>query len=182
MDATTKLYGPEEATQILYSVNVPLYVASHKHLSDQFHSTERYRERTENYIRAPGFGQVVVFVHGEPVAQAFGYTLPTGARWWNNFTPDVDEEDLTVETGDRTFALNELMCVPEFEGHGLAYAAHTELMRSRPESRATLLVDPDNQRAKALYERLGYRKVGKLKPFPDSPNFDAMILPLPLPD
>lgn len=181
MDATSKHYGPDEAAQILDSMNVPLYVASHQHLRDTFHSTERYRERVANYIRAPGFEQVIVFVDGDPVAQAFGYALPAGARWWTNFIPEVDEEDLTVETGDRTFALNELMCVPEFEGRGLAYAAHTELMRARPESRATLLVDSNNNRAKALYQRLGYRTVGKLKPFADSPDFDAMILPLPLP-
>lgn len=53
-------------------------------------------------------------------------------------------------------------------------------MRSRTEERATLLVDPENERAKSMYAHLGYFKVGKSKLFPDSPNFDAMILRLPI--
>jgi ribosomal protein S18 acetylase RimI-like enzyme len=179
MEPVLKHYDAASATEVLDSVIVPLYVASHQHLSDQFHSTERFAERTRSYLRAPGFGMVVAFVDGQPVAQAFGYALPPNARWWQGLTTPV-EDGFTNETGNRTFALNELMVMPEWEGKGMAKAAHHELMRSRTEDRATLLVDPDNERAKSMYEHLGYVKIGTLRPFPDAPNFDAMILPLPI--
>lgn len=32
--------------------------------------------------------------------------------------------------------------------------------------------------AQQAYARWGWRKVAKLQPYPDSPHFDAMVLPL----
>jgi hypothetical protein len=32
--------------------------------------------------------------------------------------------------------------------------------------------------AQAAYARWGWRKAGEVKPFPDAPLYDAMILPL----
>lgn len=48
----------------------------------------------------------------------------------------------------------------------------------RPEALAVLLVDPDHSKVQALYEPWGYKKVGNRQPFPDSPNFAVMLLPL----
>jgi hypothetical protein len=55
-----------------------------------------------------------------------------------------------------------------------------ELLRGRDEERATLLVRVDNLPAQRAYARWGWQKAGKLRPYPDSPHFDAMILPLPV--
>ncbi|GAA1775447.1 hypothetical protein [Actinomadura chokoriensis] len=48
------------------------------------------------------------------------------------------------------------------------------------EERATLLVREDNESAQRAYARWGWRKAGKVQPFPDSPHFDSMIIDLPL--
>jgi ribosomal protein S18 acetylase RimI-like enzyme len=65
---------------------------------------------------------------------------------------------------------------------GIVHALHDELLRERPESRATLLVLPDNTTAYRLYTRWGWRKAGQLRPsWPDAPLLDVLILPLPLP-
>ena len=89
-------------------------------------------------------------------------------------------EGFTSETGRRTFALNELMVEPQWQRRGTAHALHDELLRVRPEERATLLVRTDNEAAQTAYARWGWQKVAKVRPFPDSPLFDALILPLPV--
>jgi hypothetical protein len=60
---------------------------------------------------------------------------------------------------------------------GLAFG-YAELLSRWPELRATLLAEPDNAPAQAAYAQWGWRKVAKLKPFPDAPVYDALILPL----
>lgn len=113
------------------------------------------------------------------MGQAFGYTLPPGARWWQGLTTPVPE-GFTDESGQRTFALNELMVVPEWQGQGVAHALHDELLRGRSEERATLLVREDNTSAQNAYARWGWSKIGKLRPYPDAPHFDSLIIELPL--
>ena len=72
------------------------------------------------------------------------------------------------------------MVVPNRQGQGVAHALHDDLLGGRAEERATLLVREDNTSAQNAYTRWGWRKVGKLQPYPDSPHFDALVLPLPL--
>ena len=59
-----------------------------------------------------------------------------------------------------------------------AQALHDELLGHRPEARATLLVAEDNAPAQRAYATWGWRKLGKLQPFPDSPHYDALVLDL----
>ncbi|WP_208298013.1 GNAT family N-acetyltransferase [Actinophytocola oryzae] len=144
-----------------------------------FYSTERFVERVRGYLRAPGFELVAAHADSTPVGLAFGYALPTNARWWEGLTTPVDE-GFTDETGRRTFALNELMVVPEWQGKGVAHALHDALLGGRTEERATLLVREDNASAQTAYARWGWHKVAKLRPYSDAPHFDALVLPLPL--
>lgn len=168
------------AAGIFDSVIIPVYEASHADvISDPFYSTERFAERVRGYMRAPGFELVAAHADGRPIGQAFGYTLQPGARWWNGLTTPVPD-GFTKETGHRTFAFNELMVAPEWQRRGIAHALHDELLSERTEERATLLVRADNEAAQTAYARWGWQKVAKLRPFPDSPHFDALILPLPV--
>ena len=51
-------------------------------------------------------------------------------------------------------------------------------MAQRREARASLLVDTEHPKVRALYESWGYRQVGQMQPFEDSSLYDAMVLPL----
>lgn len=51
-------------------------------------------------------------------------------------------------------------------------------MSRRPEQRASLLVDSEHPKVRALYVSWGYRKAGQMQPFEDSPRYDAMVLDL----
>lgn len=168
------------AEEILESVVSPVYAASHADvIHNSFYSVERFVERVRGYVRAPAFELVAAYADDEPIGLAFGFVLPPNARWWEGMTTPV-EAGFTNETGNRTFALNELMVVPDWQSKGVAHALHDDLLSGRREERATLLVREDNTSAQNAYARWGWRKVGKLLPYPDSPHFDAMILPLPL--
>jgi len=173
-------YDTSTTGEILSTVIGPVYEASHADvIADPFYSAERFIDRVRGYIKAPGFALVAAYSDEAAIGLAFGYTLPTNARWWKGLTTPV-ADGFTAETGNRTFALNELMVTPEWQGQGVAHALHDELLGSRNEERATLLVRENNTAAQTAYARWGWQKAGKLRPYPDSPHFDAMILPLPL--
>ena len=171
----------EAAAALLDDVLVRIYVDTHADVSDKaFYSEERAAERIRGYLRSPGFEIVIAYADGRPIGQAFGYALPATSRWWTGLTGDDLPDGFTTETGSRTFAFNELMVLPEWQGRHIAHALHDELLRGRAEERATILVREDNVPARTAYFRWRWRKVGKLQPFADSPHFDALILPLPV--
>lgn len=141
-----------------------------------FHSVATFGERLDAYAASPGFECVVGWDAGTPVGYAFGYVLGPGARWWIGLTRDVPDA-VTVETGTRTFAVNELMVRASWRGTGAARAIHDALVAGRPEPRVTLLVDPTHPKVVALYGRWGYRVLGPLRPaWPGAPLFVAMLL------
>lgn len=180
MSLTFSHHDASTTEPILESVIGPVYEASHADvIGDPFYSADRFIERVRGYVKAPGFELVAAHDDGAAIGLAFGYALPATARWWQGLTTPVPD-GFTDETGRRTFALNELMVVPQWQGRGVAHALHDELLRHRSEERATLLVRENNAAAQTAYARWGWKKIGKLQPYPDAPNFDAMILPLPI--
>jgi len=143
---------------------------------DPFYSAKRFVERFNGYTSAPGFELVSAHSADELVGYAFGYTLPRSARWWAGLLDPVPD-GFTDETGNRTFALNELHVRDRWRGRGIASRLHSELVNHRHEDRVTILVRPDNP-ARATYLHWGYRVVSRLQPYPDSPVYDALILDL----
>ncbi|WP_280421152.1 GNAT family N-acetyltransferase [Nocardia carnea] len=152
---------------------------------DPFDSPAEFMRRFDAYThpdRSRGFELVVATVDGAPAGQSWGWPLQPGAAWWGGLQLDDGElEEFTAETGSRTFALSEIMVCSEHAGQGLARALHDELLGGRPEQRATLLVEPDNDRAYARYRKWGWSRVGSLRPgWEDAPTFDVLIRDLPL--
>lgn len=148
-------------------------------LGEEFHSVERFAERLGWNAEIPGFSVAVGFEDDHAVGYAYGCTLQPDTRWWNGLRTPVPE-GATGETGQRTFALSELMVVEEARGTGAARSIHDELLRGRPEQRVTLLVERSHPKVRELYEEWGYRWFGEVIPFPDAPIYDAMLLDLPL--
>jgi GNAT superfamily N-acetyltransferase len=147
---------------------------------DPFNQPEAFMRRFDSYASNPLLELVVAFEDGAPVGQTWGWALGPNSRWWDGLE-SLPEPDFTVEDGARTFALSEIMVVREQTGRGVAHALHDELLRGRPEQRATLLAEPDNTNAYRAYLAWGWRAVAKLHPaWPDAPTFDVLILPLPL--
>ncbi|MGX1805428.1 GNAT family N-acetyltransferase [Nocardia sp. NPDC055321] len=147
---------------------------------DSFESPAEFMRRFEAYTdpdRGSGFELVLAHVNGAPAGQTWGWPLGVNARWWSGLVLDEgDHDEFIAEDGTRTFALSEIMVCAEYTGHGLARALHDKLLAARSERRATLLVQPANERAYKAYRKWGWRKVGALRPsWPDAPHFDVLI-------
>lgn len=149
---------------------------------DPFDSVEAFMGRFDAYTAGDGFDMVVAYRDGEPVGQTWGWPLSTqkGAKWWAGLT-DEPEPAFTHEDGNRTFALSEIMVRQPYTKQHIAHAMHDELLSTRKEQRATLLVEPDNTHAYRAYLHWGWHKVAQLRPgWPNAPLFEVLILPLPI--
>jgi GNAT superfamily N-acetyltransferase len=166
----------ETLRQVLLDVYEDVYA---EHLNDPFFSSDRYWERLQGYASRDGFAIALGAVKAEPVGYALGYTLSSGSGWWRALKANVDDAELR-EDGRRTFALTEIMVREPWRRQGYARQLHNGLLGKRKEERATLLVLPENTPAKAAYASWGWQKLGTLKPFDDSPTYDAMVVPLPI--
>ncbi|ROO84449.1 acetyltransferase (GNAT) family protein [Actinocorallia herbida] len=146
-------------------------------LTDPFRAGSEFMRRFDTYTSREHFDFVFVLADGHIVGQAWGWPLPPDTAWWNGLDAEP-EPSFTTETGTRTFALSEIMVRRAWTGRGIAHALHNELLRHRPEQRATLLVRPTNP-AYPAYLRWGWHPVGRLRPdLPHAPTFDALILSL----
>ncbi|MBF6301956.1 GNAT family N-acetyltransferase [Nocardia amamiensis] len=150
---------------------------------DPFDSPSEFMRRFDSYTdpRNSGFAYLCARVDGQPAGQIWGWPLPPNARWWTGLHLDSgDIEEFTTEDGTRTFGLSEIMVCAEYARQGIAHALHDELLCSRTEQRATLLVEADNERAYERYRRWGWNRVGWLRPsWPDAPQFDVLMRELP---
>jgi len=145
-------------------------------LDQPFFSTERFWERFENYIKDASFVLATGRVDGALIGYAFGSTLSADTSWWRG-VQQIDDPDLTRETGSRTFAFREFLLRKAFQGRGYGHQLHDALLDGCTDERATLLVRSDNP-ARELYLRWGWSLVGYVQPYPDSPRFESMIKPL----
>ncbi|MGH3764327.1 MAG: GNAT family N-acetyltransferase [Pseudonocardiaceae bacterium] len=145
-----------------------------------FESAEAAMIRFDAYTSRDGFDLVIGYLNGEPVGQTWGWALTPTSAWWRGLLVEP-EPGFTVEDGTRTFALSEVMVRRNWIGRGIAHALHDELLRDRSETRATLLVRPDNVTAYGAYTRWGWHKVAQLRPgWPDAPLLDVLMLSLPV--
>ncbi|GAA2148976.1 hypothetical protein GCM10009727_52200 [Actinomadura napierensis] len=150
---------------------------------DPFDSVEQFMHRFDAYTGSDrGFEMVVAYDGARTaIGQTWGWPLGPDARWWSGLEEEP-EPGFTEETGYRTFALSEIMVRQAWTGRGIAHRLHDELLRTRPETRATLLVEQDNEPAYRAYVSWGWRKAGRLRPaWEDAPTYEVLILPLPLP-
>ena len=60
------------------------------------------------------------------------------------------------EAGGKTVWIDELYVLPEFRGQGIGHEFFDQLQKIEPAARYRLEIEPDNLRAKALYESMGF--------------------------
>lgn len=150
---------------------------------DPFDSVDAFMARFDHYVQLPGFDMVMGSLDTKPIGQTWGWPLRSSAAttgWWSGLLAEP-EPDFRREDGHRTFALSEIMVVRDHVGRGFAHRLHNELLLPRTEERATLLVEPDNQRARRAYLTWGWHPVAQLRPrWDDAPLFDVLVRPLPV--
>lgn len=168
-----------DTVQAIYEASYVDRIAS----GDPFDSVEQFMYRFDRYAERDGFDHVVAFIDGEPVGQTWGWPLHESDAtrgWWAGLLNEP-EPGFTDEDGTRTFAFSEIMVDHRHIGGGIAHAMHNELLSTRLEKRATLLVKPGNDSAYRAYRRWGWKTVNQLRPgWSDAPLFDVLILQLPI--
>jgi ribosomal protein S18 acetylase RimI-like enzyme len=125
----------------------------------------------------PRFQLVVAFADNEAVGFAFGHQLPSDTQWWKGAITALPDP-ITQERAGRTFAIIELAVLAPYRRRGFAKAMHDALRVGRAEERITLLVRPEATPAHAAYKNWGYVCVGSIRPWPEAPMYDAMLLDL----
>ncbi|MCS0634126.1 GNAT family N-acetyltransferase [Streptomyces sp. LP05-1] len=147
--------------------------------TDPFASVDRFAQGLDGWSRHPGWTCTVGYDGDQAVGYAYGAPLPPDAKWWGGLLTDVPA-DIIKETGTRTYALSELMVRAPWRKTGTARRLHDALLTPRTEERATLLVDREHPKVRALYESWGWTTLADLRPrIPDAPLFHAMLLGLP---
>lgn len=124
-----------------------------------------------------GFRMVTARAAGELIGFVFGHTLPHDTGWWSGLLLPRPAE-FVKETGDRSYAVIELVVRADWRRRGVARRMMQALLAGRPEERAVLLVRPDAPAAVATYAAWGWQRVGPLRPWDTAPMYDAMVLDL----
>ena len=185
VDVTFRCYNAVSARRIRAVVEA-VYVGSYVEAiasGDPFDSVEAFMHRFDSYTSGSSFDLVVAYHGDDAIGQTWGWPLDERAMttgWWDGLL-DEPEPDFTWEDVRQTFALSEIMVFQDWTGKDIAHALHDQLLLSREEQRATLLVEPDNVHAHRAYLHWGWHKVAQLRPgWEHAPLFDVLILPLPL--
>ncbi|MDT3395243.1 GNAT family N-acetyltransferase [Streptomyces sp. B1866] len=144
---------------------------------DPFFSVASFRGRLEAAFDTYGFETVTARRKGRIVGYVHGATLPADKPWWTSLGDRRPEKLREMAEADQVFWLRELMVLPEHANQGLGRRLHDTVIAGRTESVTTLTCIVDNQPAHDAYLRWGYAIMGQIKHAPESPVYDAMVLP-----
>lgn len=138
-----------------------------------------HRQSLSELAHNPTFGLATAQARDELVGFAYGVRLSPTTSWWQGFEEPLPAE-LVAEHEDRTFALIDLAVAEAYRGQGLGRQLLDILLGSRAEERATLCVQPTATETQAIYEHLGWQRVGRKQAATDavSPFWDVFLLPL----
>lgn len=146
-------------------------------LDGAFRSRTRFLERLDAHLDRDT--DLVTAEHAdELIGYIYGFPLPPGTGWWTGFDGHLPDDLAALTKAGKVFAIAELMVTPPWRRRGIARRLHDALLAHRSEAIATMLVDPANTAAMAAYEAWGWRPIGHVQPFPDSPHFESRILVL----
>lgn len=136
------------------------------------YTRDAFLERTTGQARSPGFTLIAGYSAAELAGFSFGLPFPAG-RWWRGAEGEPPAELLNADK----FAVIELVVLPRFRDQGLAGRLFRTLLADRPEPYATLVAEKQG-RARAMYDRWGWRAVQSDRPSPDVAELEVLIIEL----
>ncbi|MDO3700968.1 GNAT family N-acetyltransferase [Micromonospora sp. C28SCA-DRY-2] len=175
-DWRLRRHTAEEARALVGQL-VDVYLDAHAG-DGPLYNADRYRQQLAAHMPRRGWELVTAMVDGELVGYIYGFPLAADTRWWDGIQEPV-AAGFTEENGRRTFAISELLVCRAWQRRGIARALHDELVKSRTEERATLLVRPDNTVARRAYASWGWGDVARLRPrWEGAPTYLVLTRPI----
>jgi GNAT superfamily N-acetyltransferase len=144
---------------------------------DPFFTPAMFASRLTAAYETPGFECVVGRLDGEVVGWVHGATLPPDRAWWLSLDDRRPAPIRAAADQGDVFWLRELMVLPKEQNRGLGRQLHDATLGGRGEAWGTLTCIIDNQPAHDAYLRWGYSIIGEIRHAPESPLYDAMVLP-----
>lgn len=135
---------------------------------------EDFAARWPVRVAKPNFRLVLAHRADQPIGFVFGYQLGADTTWWDAALTPLSEH-VATEWAGRTFAIIEIGVRRPYRCCGVARRMHTELIAGLSEQRVALLVLPNAPEPRRAYLSWGYRPIGRVRPFPHGPVYDAMI-------
>lgn len=171
---------PEEAKEIadeLTAVYAEVYNVA-PYIGDPFFSVPSYINRLTLAFDMPGFETVTARLDdGTLAGYVHGVTLDPERAWWTSLGDARPADAVEAAEKDGVFWLRELMTLPAYQGLGVGRRLHDEVVAGRAEPWTTLTCIIDNEPARSAYPRWGYEVIGRIQHAPESPLYDAMVLP-----
>lgn len=172
-------YGAEQAEQLAGELigvyakvyNIPPYIG------DPFFSVASFADRLTAAFPSEGFEAVVGRLDGQIVGYVHGATLPSDKLWFTALGEARPDQMVAAAEKGEVFWMRELMVLPEVQNHGIGHTLHDATIDDRSEPWTTLTCIVDNEPAHGAYLRWGYQIIGQIKHAPESPIYDAMVLP-----
>ena len=117
---------------------------------------ENRRACFEELMRSKEYCECFIIEHNKETA---GYALIAKA--------------FSQEAGGLTVWIEELYIRPEFQGNGLGTQFFKFIQKEYPAKRFRLETEPDNEGARALYERLGFKALNYIQMIKDTEQYEA---------
>ncbi|MFE3886531.1 GNAT family N-acetyltransferase [Streptomyces lydicus] len=138
--------------------------------------TEVFAERLDRHGTEPGWQAVIAFTDDVAVGYSYANTVTPDDRWWTRMTAPAP----VVYTTAPAVAVKEIGVTAPWRGKGVARRIHDELLATRNEPYATLMVNPaaGDGKVQRLYEGWGYTAIGNVQPSPESPVLACMARPV----
>ncbi|MEU1964001.1 GNAT family N-acetyltransferase [Micromonospora sediminicola] len=169
-------YSAVQARAVLNQL-VGVYLDAHTD-DGPLYTAERYERQLAAHMPRPGWTSVTAWNGDGLVGYVYGFPLGADTHWWDGIQGPVPEGFLD-EDGRRTFGVCELVVRRSWQRQGVARALHDELLGSRSEERAALLVRPNNTAAQHAYNSWGWQPVGRLRPSREgAPLFEVRTKPI----
>ena len=124
----------------------------------------------EGFTRYAGYADFHGFVAlngDEPAGVGYGARSVPGIPWHDLVAPRLGVEHPALQDA---FRIVELAVVEAHQGHGIGGQLHDALLAAQPCPRALISTNVTNQRARAMYERRGWRYLHESFAVPDDPN------------
>lgn len=131
---------------------------------------EGFGRQIRGHFRHDGF--TLAAAYSADVLVGFGYAFPCTAEYWYG---EALLPKIPADAREGLVGLCELAVRPGWQSLGIGSRLHQCLVEALSPRWISLVMDPDNPRGRALYERLGYRYAGAYRDEVGGQVYDLLI-------